>query len=149
MSKLLVCSVLSLFAASCCLSCSDGDEDCFTPPLGFFADIRNGEGRSILPQYEAEDIDLYYLDENGRNTSVDFSIEGFLISGDLAFISVSGVTSFYLEIDNVVDTLVVEVLEDKSSNNGCGYFYNYVGFNGKPAELDTTGQRGIYVLVRE
>ena len=147
MNKRLAYSVLLLFV-SCCISC-DGDEDCFTPPPDFAADIRDEEGSSILPQYEAEDIDLCYLDENGRNANVDFTIEGFLISGDLAFTSVRGVTSFYLEIDNVVDTLVVEILEDQSSGNGCGYFYNYVGFNGKPTELDTTGQRGIYVLVRE
>ena len=148
MSKLLVYSILSLFV-SCCISCSDGDEDCFTPPPEFFADIRDGDGRSILPQYEAEDISLYYLDDGNQTFNVDFSINGFFISGELPFLSISGETLFYLEIDDVVDTLVVEILEDQSSDNNCGYFYNYVGFNGEPAELDTTGQRGIYVLTKE
>ncbi len=138
-----------LLFISCCSSCSDGDKECFTPPPAFFADIRNGDGRSILSQYKAEDISLYYLDENDGSVNVDFYIEGFLISGDLPFISKNGETSFYLEIDDVIDTLVVEVLKDQSLDDCTAYFFNYVGFNGKPAELDTTGQRGVYILTRE
>ncbi len=131
------------------MSCSEGDEECFTPPPPFFADIRNEEDVSILSQYKAEDIALYYLDERSKSVNVDFYIEGFLISGDLPFISKDGVTSFYLEVNDVVDTLVVEVLEDQSLDDCTAYFFNYVGFNGKAAELDTVGQRGIYILTRE
>ena len=136
------------FLFSCCISCSGGEE-CFTPPSPFYADVRNEDGRSILPPSETEAINLYYFDASDRKINVDFQLEGILVSGELPFISTGGVTSFYLELDNVVDTLVVELLEDQRLANGCGYFYNYVGFNGKPAELDTTGRQGVYILTRE
>ncbi len=149
MLKSLGCVTLSFFATFC--SSCDNNDECFTPPTDFVFDIRNENNRSILSDFEEEDIRLYYLDKDDRQVAVDFTKEGFIFSRQLPWLSVEGKNPFYLKTGSVTDTLQVEVFQDKSLKDCAAFFYSYVGFNGEPANLDTLNKNmpPVYVGIRK
>ena len=121
----------------CCASCGS-DEECFTPPAGFALDIRDEDGSSILSLYEAADIQLYYLNEESEPVPIEFRKEGVITSDQLPLLSIAGENPFYLEVDAKTDTLVVDVVRDRSVSDNCtAYFYSYVGVNGESAVVET------------
>ena len=141
--------IVSLLCISCCGSC-DSDEECFTPPPDFVFDVRNEDNVSILSRYQEQDIRLYYLDENDRPINVDFRKEGAIFSNQLPFLSIEGKNPFYLEMDSMTDTLLVEVQRDKSVDDCTAYFYRYVGVNGKEANVDASATNipPVFVVTR-
>ena len=128
--------ILLLFICFC-IAC-DSDEVCFTPPADFVLDVRTEDNVSILPDYQEQEIQLYYLNDDERPVNVEFRKEGAIFSSQLPFLSIEGKNPFYLEIDSDIDTLLVEVQRDKSVDDCIAYFYRYVGVNGEAASVDSS-----------
>ncbi len=133
-----------------CFGSCDDDDDCTTPPPEFYLDVRDENDVSILSQYEEQDIRLYHLDEEDREVAINFDKEGVLFV-DVAFSTTEANDTIYLAIEEVVDTIVVDVRRDQSVEDCVAFFYNYVGVNGERARSDNTATNipPVYIVNRE
>lgn len=127
--------------------------ECMSHPKVFRGLLVNQEDNNVFASNRhVEDVDLYYMSGSAR-VNVPFEIAEVqrevmgIVSPDLPWVSVDeGVKQFYLQVDDTVDTLLVDVTTTVSDN--CEYFaYQEVRFNGEIAQLDSLTE--VYTLQRQ
>ncbi|MGZ5281824.1 MAG: hypothetical protein ACXWEY_06035 [Bacteroidia bacterium] len=146
----------STFFLFSCGKVADDAYDYYQVPNPLYFVVLDSAKNNLINNYNRDSIKLFYFQNNKKEYIEDFAaFDSFpdyrfvCSTRDAALKSVEGIKKFYFEMPNSkIDTLFIDVVEEKNKDCVCMFPYKLVKFNKSIPETDSKNSFKPYLFVK-